>query len=176
MKLTVGQAALNAHMSDKTSVNPREITLAQGPEVLANLEWCVKHALKEVDCTGMKGHENCHNDSKLDGDFFVTIYTKREHNLNNVIRNYYFATKACPTPRFEQHLFKYYHQSGNLRYIWSVPDEENALMYKENKDRIEPEERQLLQFVLDFYDGTLLRLSKEFNGEAMHAGGALIHE
>jgi hypothetical protein len=83
------------------------------------------------------------------------------------------ATTACPTPTYDQTVFRYNASQGHLEYLWTVPDRETALVYKANKNQIVPAERPLLKFVLDFFDGTLLKQAKKFNKEAMHAGGLL---
>ena len=46
-------------------------------------------------------------------------------------------------------------------------------IFKENKDKIVPEERGLLKFVLEYYDGTLFNMAKKLNGESQFAGSAL---
>jgi len=175
MKPTVGKIATDLLQSEAPRlVNPQEIQRAQEKEYLDNLVWCVSHARKEVDCSTIENHESCKDRTALEGDFFIAALIKKEKLLENVIRNYFVPTKACPTPTYDQTLYRYNSKKGSIEYLWTVPDRETCLTFAENKDKIVPAEQGLLKFVLEFYDGTLYRLCKKFNGEAQYAGGSLI--
>lgn len=170
---TVGSIASDLQLKTPDSRDPIEIQRATEHEYLANLEWCIKHALKKVDCYDIKGHGECSKRDALHGDFFVTSLIKKEKLLVNVIRNYFIPTQDCPTPTYDQTLYRYNHKKDQLEFIWVVPDKDTCETFQENKDIIVPAERQLLQFVLDFYDGTLLRKCKKFNKESKYAGALL---
>lgn len=159
--------------NDASKLNPQEIQQAQEKEYLDNLAWCVKHAKKEIDCSNLEGHQECKNRFALEGNFFIAALLKKEKLLENVLRNYFVPTKACPTPTYDQTVYKYNDAKGEIEFMWVVPDRETCLTFKENKNIIVPEERGLLQFVLDFYDGTLYRKMKQFNGEDVTLGGSL---
>ena len=174
MKQTVGSIAsdlLSKH--DYSKLNPQEIQRAQEKEYLDNLIWAVKHAQKKVDCSTIKDHDQCKDRASLDGDFFITAILKKEKLLENVLRNYFIPTKVCPTPTYDQTVYKYDSRKEDIEFIWVVPDRETCLTFKENITQIVPEERGLLKFILEFYDGTLYRKAKEFNGEQMILGGSL---
>lgn len=174
MKQTIGSIASDLlSKNDTLNLNPQEIQKAQEKEYLDNLVWCVEHAKKEIDCAGIQGHDQCATRSRLRGDFFVTALLKKEKLLENVLRNYFVATQTCPTPTYDQTVFKYNDAKGDIEFIWVVPDRETCLTFKENITQIVPEERQLLQNILDFYDGTLYKKMKKFNGEEMTLGGNL---
>lgn len=155
------------------NINPQEIQRAQEKEYLDNLIWCVQHAQKKVDCSAIEGHEICKDRVALEGDFFIVCLLKKEKLLENVLRNYFVATKACPTPTYDQTLFRYNANKEDVEFVWVVPDRETCLTFQENKNIIVPAEQGLLKFVLDFYSGLLFRKAKEFNGEKMVLGGIL---
>ena len=90
-----------------------------------------------------------------------------------MIRNYFIPTHDCPTPTYDQTIYKYDHHKESIEFLWVIPDKETCLTLYENKDIVVPEERALLQFVLDFYDGTLYRLMKKLNKESKYAGSML---
>ena len=173
MKKTIGQIAAELRDSDSGLVNPQEIQRAQEQEYIQNLEWCAKHARKEVDCSNIPNHKECNKRSAITGSFFIASLLKREKLLENVIRNYFVATKTCPTPCHDQTIFRYNDETGNIEYIWTVPDEQTALTLKENADIVHPSEHQSLDMVLKYYRGDLMRLCKKFNGETMKSGGLL---
>lgn len=174
MKKTVGAIASELlSKPDTANLNPQEIQRAQEKEYIDNLIWCVKHAKKEIDCSKIEHHAECVNREALKGDFFVVAILKKEKLLENVLRNYFIATKPCPTPTYDQTVYRYDHHKDDLEYIWTIPDRETCLTFQENVSIIAPEERGLLKNILDFYSGALYRKAKEFNGEKMELGGIL---
>jgi len=101
----------------------------------------------------------------LSGDFFVVVIRKRERILENVYRNYFFARKSCPTPTYDQTVYKYHRKDDVIEFIWVVPDMETCTIFKDQWMDIAPEEKELLGFVLAFSDGTLDNLAKRLNNE-----------
>lgn len=173
-RVTVGKIASDLLASGSGKSDPREIQRATEKEYIDNLEWCVQHALKKVDCSSVKGHDICKNREALEGDFFVSVLLKKEKILENVLRNYFIATKDCPTPFFDQTMYKYNSKKEAIEFLWVIPDQETCLTYKENAKKVVPSERALLQYILDYYDGTLHRICKTLNGETMAPGSLLI--
>lgn len=98
-------------------------------------------------------------------DFYVVIITKRERLMPNVYRNYFCARSSCPTPDYDQTVYKFHKQDNLIEYIWTVPDKETCLHLKENALMIHPEEKELLGFIMDFADGTLFKRALELNGD-----------
>lgn len=174
MNKTVGSIASELLSNPDThKLNPQEIQRAQEKEYLDNLVWAVKHAQKKVDCSHLENHDECKDRTALDGDFFISSLLKKEKLLENVLRNYFVPSKVCPTPSYDQTLYRYDSRKEDIEFIWTVPDKETCLTFKENVTKIVPEEQALLGFVLDFYSGALYRKAKEFNGEEMVRGGIL---
>lgn len=169
----MGKIATDLMKTDGSVINPQEIQRAQEKEYLDNLIWCVRHAKKQVPCDDIKGHEECTTRDSMDGDFYVVGILKKEKLLENVIRNYWVPTITCPTPTYDQTLYKYDHRKDDIQFMWVIPDRETCLTLFENKDIVVPQERSLLQFIIDFYDGTLLQKAKRFNGESIYAGNLL---
>jgi hypothetical protein len=103
--------------------------------------------------------------SLYSGDFYVQIVTKREKLLENVFRNYFMAHQWCPSPDYNQSMFKFHRSSNRLEYLWTLPDPETAIYLVRNASKLPPEEKELLFYVLCDYNGTLLKRAKSFNGE-----------
>lgn len=174
MNKTVGAIASELlSKSDTHNLNPQEVQKAQEKEYLDNLVWAVKHAQKKVDCYHLEGHDKCKDRMPLEKSFFIAAILKKEKLLENVLRNYFIPTQVCPTPTYDQTVYRYNHEKEDIEYIWTVPDRETCLTFKENVTKIVPEERALLANILDFYSGALYRKAKEFNGEKMQVGGIL---
>ncbi len=174
MKKTVGSIASELLSKPETkNLNPQEIQRAQEQEYLDNLVWSVRHAQKTVECAHLPNHDECKDRTRLEGDFFISSLLKKEKLLENVLRNYWVPSKVCPTPSYDQTVYRYDSIKDDIEFIWVVPDRETCLTFKENVTKIVPEEQGLLGFVLDFYSGALMRKAKEFNGEEMVRGGIL---
>ena len=99
------------------------------------------------------------------GDFFIMVITKKEPLLKNVLRNYFIARQTCPTPGYDQAVYKYDHENQAVNFLWVVPSKDTVATLFFNKDRVVPEEWGLLQHVLNFMDGTLDKRCMKLNGE-----------
>jgi hypothetical protein len=148
-KETVGKASqrliIKAYEADHT---PHD----QANEQLKDYEANVQLAAKE----GKK---------KYTSDFYIVVLIKKERLMNNVIRLYYFSRQSCPTPQHEQVVYRYHRDSGEIEFLWVVPSLEACVTMVNEALHIHPDEKQLLQCVLDFRDGTLLRKAQELNNE-----------
>jgi hypothetical protein len=100
-------------------------------------------------------------------DFYIVVITKNEKLMPNVFRNYFSARISCPTPEYDQSVFKYHAKDEYVEYIWTVPSKDACIHLKENAQYVVKEEQQLLKFVLHFLDGTLDNVAKHMNGESI---------
>jgi hypothetical protein len=101
-------------------------------------------------------------------NFFIVVETKKEPKMKNVIRNYFIPRQSCPTPQYDEAVYQYDYLSGNLVFLWVLPSKQTYNMMKNNALELPTEERQLLQFVLEDADGTLLNRCKKLNGELIN--------
>lgn len=170
---TMGAIASELKKSDSGTINPQEIQRATEKEYIDNLVWCCDHARKKVECADEECKKICSNRPAMDGDFYIVGLLKKEKLLDNVLRNYFIPTLACPTPHYDQTLYKYRADRDDIEFVWTIPDKETCETFRENKEQIVPQERSLLKFVLEYYDGTLFNLAKKLNGESHFAGSAL---
>lgn len=102
---------------------------------------------------------------KYPKDFFIVVLTKKERLMQNVIRNYFLSTSACPTPTYDQAVYHYDRLSESFEFLWVIPSKDTCELFRESALQIHPEEQELLKCVLDYYDGTLLKMAKKFNNE-----------
>jgi len=102
---------------------------------------------------------------RLSGDFYIIVLTKKERLLNNVLRNYFFFRESCPTPDYDQIVYKYHHIDERIEQIWVIPSKDTCLLLLENRQQVAPAEYELLSFVLKFADGTLGALMMKLNDE-----------
>jgi len=53
--------------------------------------------------------------------FYVCVITKKERLMDNVLRNYFLARSTCPTPQYDQTVYKYHRDSGAIQFLWVLP-------------------------------------------------------
>lgn len=145
-KKTVGAVAVDLMQKTPESRDPIEMQKAMQEDYVKELVGCVEKHKKSII-----------------GNFFVVVLTKNERLLPNVFRNYFFARSTCPTPEYDQSVFRYDRAGECIEYLWTVPSKDACYHLKDNALRVE--EKELLHFVFQFFDGTLYNLSKKLNGE-----------
>jgi len=102
---------------------------------------------------------------KYNGDFYIHVETKVEKLLTNVVRNYFIDRSTCPTPNYDQAVYRYNRSKGQIEYIWSIPDRETAHHLLLHSNEVVQEEQELLNFVVQFANGSLFKLCKLLNNE-----------
>jgi hypothetical protein len=173
---TLGTISTELLKSAPASLSPIDIQRETEKEYLDNLVWAVEHARKKVDCSKIPEHESCKTRHAIEGDFYITAILKREKLLTNVLRNYFIPTVSCPTPTFDQTLYKFNSKKEEIEFLWVVPDKETCEIFRENIHQIVPQEQQLLDFIIKYYDGTLFYMAKRLNGETDKPGNLLEKE
>ncbi len=145
---TVGKLSSDLIISDTGGVNPIDQQRENQREYIKELLACIASGKKT-----------------LDSSFYIVVITKKERLMQNVIRNYFFPTLACPTPDWDQTVYYYDKTNERLEYYWTVPDK-NTCQYMRGKAYSLPKDQwELLDYVLKFEDGSLLKLAKRLNKE-----------
>jgi len=125
----------------------------------------------EIEKTLHKDYENnvfeCINSSKkaFTGDFYVVVITKKERLMQNVIRHYFFSRASCPTPDYDQTVYKFNSENQEIELLWTIPSRDASFYLKDHSAEVVPSEWGLLDFVLKFADGTLFKMAKKLNNE-----------
>jgi len=123
---------------------------------------------REIDKQYFQQIEECVKNHKgklgFTGDFFVTVISKKERVMENVVRRYFIARESLPTPNYDQTVWRFNQKAGDLQYLWTVPDH-NTCQEMFNNPMIVPEsEDWLLQMVQLFMTGRLYHATcKQFN-------------
>lgn len=147
-KDTVGKVSRELLLKSPETRDPIELEKAMQKDYLKYLVECVETHKKIFQ-----------------GDFFVEVTTKNEKLLPNVFRNYFAGRKSCPTPNYDQSVYKYNNADDRIEYIWTVPNKETCYYLINNRNNVVESERELLNFVMEFALGELFSLSKKLNGE-----------
>jgi hypothetical protein len=99
------------------------------------------------------------------GNFYIVVLTKKERLMQNVIRNYFMARSTCPSPDFDQVVYHYNALDESIEFLWVLPSKDTCEYLKFHMLLLPSEQKELLGFVLSFYDGSLTKLCKKLNGE-----------
>lgn len=131
-----------------------------GPQTVVDMQ-------REMQKDYLKNLVDCINNHKnvFPSDFFIVVISKNERLMPNVFRGYFLARLSCPTPEYDQTVFKYNKDAEYVEHIWTIPSQDACNYLHENAKYVVTEEQELLQYVLRFLDGSLLKLSKQLNGE-----------
>lgn len=148
-KETVGKVARDLMLKEQDNTHS---ATDQMREQLEHYEENIYEAIER----GKKQHE---------GDFFVVVLTKKERLMHNVLRNYFFTRISCPTPEWDQVVYRFDRAGEFLEFLWTIPARDICEYLKDNALNVSDDDRELLEFVMAYDDGTLLALSKQMNGE-----------
>ena len=109
----------------------------------------------------------------IQGDFFIEVAQSKKWNI---IRRRIFYRTSCPTPTFDQVAYQYTKHDDQLSLLWTIPDEYHAHQLREKAAVTDPELWQLVKYVIDYFDGTLLNLCKKLNKEDELLAHVLLRE
>jgi hypothetical protein len=146
---TIGKISSELLAKQPDSLSPIEIERTLHQDYEKNIFECIDRGKKDFY-----------------GDFFVVVITKQEPLMQNVLRHYFICRLSCPSPDYDQTVYKYTRATEIIEFIWVIPSRETCFTLKENSTQVVPAEYGLLEFVLKFADGTLYKLAKSLNGEA----------
>lgn len=148
MKKTVGSIATELLVKMPDTRDPIEQMREQLSEYEKEFAECVKRGR-----------------TKYAADFYVVVLTKKERLLENVLRHYFIDRKTCPTPDYDQAVYKYHYKQDRPEFLWVIPSKDTCELLRDNALSVHESERDLLKCVISFYDGSLLRYVKMQNGE-----------
>jgi len=147
-KPTVGSFATDLMLKTPEITNVIEQMYANLTDYEKNIKECVE--------THRKGYGK---------DFFVIVINKKEALMHNVMRNYFIGALAAPTPTYDQTVYKYHYIADELEFLWVIPDRDTCFNLLRDKDLVVPSERPLLEYIIKFRDGTLLKECMKHNNE-----------
>ena len=145
---TVGEISSELSQKEPETRSPIELEKEMQKEYMKNLLECVDTHFKVFE-----------------GDFFIEVTTKVEPLMTNVFRNYFAGRRSCPTPNYDQSVYRYNNKASQIEYLWTVPSRDACFYLRDNAVDVHPSEHELLNFVLKFDAGILLKLCKKFNKE-----------
>ncbi len=98
-------------------------------------------------------------------DFFLVVLFKKERMLTNIVRQQFFYRLSCPTPSWDQVVYKYHRKECRLEFIWVVPDKESCMNLPNFIDELPDEQKALINYAKAFNHGALDEQCALLNGE-----------
>lgn len=103
-------------------------------------------------------------DPKFHNKNFYIIMHFRKHRLVNEPGVLIVARLSCPTPVYNQAVFKYYRSAGSLEYLWSIPDAPRYYWLIKNMQNIPKDMQHEARFCFLMESGELERWVIKENG------------
>ena len=94
---------------------------------------------------------------------FLVVLMKRERLINKVLRNYFAARVTCPTPAYDQMVYKFNTRTEEISFLWVIPDKNACARIYSQKYAYNKPYSKLMPYVVDFMEGKLHRKEQEFN-------------
>lgn len=101
----------------------------------------------------------------IPGDFYIVVITKKERLMSNVLRNYFGFRRSCPTPDYDQAVYRYTRKNDKIDFLWVIPARDICSQLIAQKELVPPEEWELLGYILKFESGELMIQAQKLNGE-----------
>jgi len=106
-------------------------------------------------------------DSSIQKDFYIVVLVKKERHLQNIIRQYFFYRQSCPTPEYDQTVYKYHRKNDDLEYLWTVANNVSciALVSDLQSGALHPDHERLANMAEAFMNRRLDAYAAKLNGE-----------
>jgi len=98
--------------------------------------------------------------------FIEVRYKSMGALAHNTTDKLFIGRRSCPTPDYNQDAFRV-HNDGSIEFLWSLPSKLDVYILLEERHKLvlDPEYGELVRMVIDFSDGTLLRLAQTFDAQ-----------
>lgn len=122
------------------------------PEILKNIHDTVAKALKQ--------------ELYRNKDFYIVLLMKTER-MGGVPRTFVLARRSCPTATYQQSVWKYHYISGELEFMWCIPDQVLYwhIIRNSHKYLSDPETQGIAKFCILMESGELEDWIIKENGE-----------
>lgn len=137
-KQTVGQASYDLLRKPPEEVNAIDLQREMQKSVTGQLQEIIESHKTYAD------------------SYFIVYLLRKERLIPNAIRQQFVVRKTRPKPDYDCSLFEYSNLTGNLRFHWTIPDEETCTYLLLNKEHLSDDEKDLFLYVKKFSDGTLV--------------------
>lgn len=100
-------------------------------------------------------------------DFYIVLVPTHERTAEMKPEDFVFVRRSCPTPGYNQNVFKFHKDTGSLEFLWSIP--RKAIYYDLYKNRMKylsnPKLKPRTAFVVMMESGELEKWVAKENKE-----------
>lgn len=102
-------------------------------------------------------------DDSIKDPFYIVVLFKRERMLKNVVRQLFFYRQTCPTPEYDQTVYRCVSGEDKIEFIWTVPNNSTCMYLPTIKNELTLDQLELLTFIEKFNNGDLDKKCAELN-------------
>jgi len=150
-KRTVGQQYMDNINNSPGTDNAIELS----GKLLSDLTDQIQEAVKD----------GCSQFGKV--NFYIAVYPRFNAFMSQLLDTKIVVRRSCPTPVCEMTVYRYDGFAKKIEFLWALPDLRSCYAFIGNQDKVTIAEYGTLQSILDYFDGTLLKLAKTLNGEKL---------
>lgn len=89
-------------------------------------------------------------------DFFVEVHVLRPRIFGGHVLQWVIMPRSTlPTPTFDTVVYRYYHETGNMKVLWVIPTLEMCIDIDVHQKSLDPSLNEIKEYVLAFKNGTL---------------------
>jgi len=100
------------------------------------------------------------------GDFFIEVLTRNQKHLPGVLHFSFVCKQICPYASCNQSVFKLYRTTGDLKFMWCLPQRELVDVYESIRD-INILSNSIFKYVPAFLSGELDNLERLKEGQSV---------
>lgn len=101
-----------------------------------------------------------------EGDFYIEVVTNLELINRKARKTKFIVRKTCAPPLSGSAVYKFTRKEEKLDLLWVLPVKRACEFMYRNRLNINPVgTAHAMQYILDYYDGTLLKIAQKENGE-----------
>lgn len=109
-------------------------------------------------------------------DFYIVLVPTHERTAQMDPADFFFVRRSCPTPAYNQNVFKYHTSDKTIEFLWSIPRKAKyyQLYNNRNKYLTDPVLKSRTSFVVMMENGELEKWVAKENGEDLSKPKAVI--
>lgn len=97
-------------------------------------------------------------------DGYIHLNIIKDRAVANYVKMLWVARTSCPDPFYNETVWKYEHADDSVSLLWSLPDPQACKDLLKYQGNAQGYEKVVVDFVVNYKNGTLLELANKENG------------